>query len=112
MKDEDADKSSLDIPLTDMVQTLRKELVRAQAHAKDEEIRFELEKVELELKVVVSRTGKGHGGVEFWVVSAGGEYEKKGESSHTIKLTLNTKDSRSGNPIKLSSETTGEQSVT
>lgn len=105
MKDENADKPGIDIPLAEMVQTLRKELARAQGQAKDEKILFELEKVELELKVVVSRTGKGHGGVEFWVVSAGGEYEKKGESSHTIKLTLNTKDSLTLARVMVSEET-------
>jgi hypothetical protein len=103
MKEIDVDRPSLDVPLAEMIQTLRRELMRAQAEATGEKIRFELEKVELELNVVVTRTGKGHAGVEFWVVSAGGEYEKKGEMSHTIKLTLNTKES--GKNILVSEET-------
>jgi len=111
MKDENADKHGPDIPLAEMIQTLRQELVRAQEQAKDERIRFELEKVELELKVVVSRAGKVSGGVEFWVISAGGDYEKKGESSHTIKLTLNTKDGQSGERVNLSDESNQKQSV-
>lgn len=93
---------SLDIPLAEMIQSLRRELVRAQTQAKGEVILFELEKVEMELKIAISRTGEGHAGVEFWVVSAGGKYEKKVEMSHTIKLTLNTKDSLSGEKITVS----------
>jgi hypothetical protein len=110
MKDEDVDKPGPDIPLAEMIRTLRQELVSAQAHAENETIRFGLEKVELELKVVVSRTGKVRGGVEFWVISAGGDYEKKGESSHTIKLTLNAKDGQHGGEILLSNESTEKQS--
>jgi hypothetical protein len=94
------------IPLAEMVQKLRQELVLAQVQAKDEKIHFELEKVELELQVVVSSTGKGHAGVEFWVVNASGEYEKKGETTHTIKLTLNARENQSGKKVELSGETT------
>lgn len=104
MNKKDTEKSDQKIPLAEMIQELRKELVRAQT--RDEKIRFELEKVELELKVVVSNTSKGNAGVEFWVLSAGGDYEKKGETSHTIKLTLNAKDNQSGNKVVLSEDTT------
>jgi hypothetical protein len=105
MKEDDADSPGMDIPLAEMIQNLRQELICAQVQAEDQRIRFELEKVELELKVVVARTGKGQGGIKFWVVSAGGEYEKKSETSHTIKLTLNTIDSYTNTKVVISDKT-------
>lgn len=110
MNGKDTEKQDRKIPLAEMVKKLRQELELAQVQSKDENIQFELEKVELELKVVVSSTGKGQAGVEFWVVSAGGDYEKKGETSHTIKLTLNARDNQSGNRIVVSEETTNRVS--
>lgn len=97
---------SLEIPLSDMITALRQELVNAQMHAKGQRILFEMEKVELELKVAVSRSGKGNGGIKFWVFNAGTEYKKVSEISHTVKLTFNTKDSQSGEKILVSKEST------
>jgi len=112
MIEKEAEAINSKIPMADVIQKLRQELVRAQAQAqaKDEKIRFELEKVELELKVVTTTSGKGHAGVEFWVVNAGGDYEKKGETSHTIKLTLSASENQSGNRIKVSGVATGKVS--
>jgi Trypsin-co-occurring domain 2 len=76
------------IPLAEMIQTLRRELETARERAKGEDIGFEMEKVELELVVALSRKTKGEGGVEFWVVKAGGEIEKSGATTHRFKLTL------------------------
>jgi|CXWL01.1.fsa_nt_gi L-lactate utilization protein LutB len=106
MNEKDTEVIDSKIPMADMIQKLRQELVRAQAQATDEKILFGLEKVELELKVVTTTSGKGHTGVEFWVVNAGGDYEKKGETSHTIKLTLSARDNQSGDRINLSNKST------
>ncbi|MFX0200617.1 MAG: trypco2 family protein [Candidatus Hodarchaeota archaeon] len=77
-----------EVPLAEMIQTLRTELQRAQAGSTDAEILFKTEKVELELQVAVSRKTKGEGGVEFWVVKAGGEHERTGATTHTFRLSL------------------------
>ena len=76
------------IPLAEMIQTLRRELETARQQARGEEIAFQMEKVELELEVALSRKTKGEGGIQFWVVKAGGEIEKSGATTHTFKLTL------------------------
>ena len=76
------------IPLAEMIQTLRRELETARQRTKGEEIVFQMEKVELELEVALTRTKKAEGGVEFWVVKAGGEIEKSGATTHTFKITL------------------------
>lgn len=110
MNEIDTENNNRKILLAEMIRKLRQELVLARAQSKDEGIQFELEKVEMELKVVVSSTGKGHAGVEFWVVSTGGDYEKKDETSHTIKLTLNVRDRKSGNKVSVSDVTTSKVS--
>lgn len=77
-----------DIPLAEMIKTLRKELISAQKLGKAEKILFDIEKVELELKVAVSRTAKAGGGIKFHVVNAEGGYEKMNQDTHTFKLTM------------------------
>jgi hypothetical protein len=77
-----------DIPLSEMIKTLRKELISAQKLGKNEAILFDIEKVELELKVAVSRTAKAGGGIKFHVVNAEGGYEKTSQDTHTFKLTM------------------------
>jgi len=86
--DSDGNDNGTDIPLAETIQTLRKELQLAQQRSLNEGILFEIDKVELELKVVIGRKTSGHGGVEFYVIRAGGEVEKSGETTHNVKLTL------------------------
>jgi hypothetical protein len=76
------------IPLADMIETLRRELQRAQTQSADEVIRFETEKVELELQVAISQKATGEGGVQFWVVKAGGKLDRTDMTTHTFRLTL------------------------
>ena len=105
MNERDTDNSSTEIPLAETLQTLRRELQLAQSQSEGEGILFEMDKIELELKVVISRKTKGQGGIEFYVVKAGGEIEKSGETTHTVKLTLTAIDNRSGNRVRVSSQT-------
>ena len=63
------------IALADMIETLREELETAQMMGMQRSVAFGVEKVELELKVVLSRKVKGGGGIKFWVVSAEGSAE-------------------------------------
>jgi hypothetical protein len=94
------------IRLSDLIEDLREELQRAAARGTGQALVFEIEKAELEAKVLVSRTGSADGKVQFWVVSAGGGYEKKGEETHTVTLTLLPKSATSGKRINVSGETT------
>ena len=99
-----------DIPLAEMVQALRRELEAAQKESPEASIRFETEKVELELKMAVSKTAKGSGGIKFWVVNAGGELEKQGVSTHTFRLTLVPKQGQSRERVLIDSETENKAS--
>jgi len=104
MNQEPTANESANIPLADTIQNLRKELQSAQQRSAGENILFEIEKVELELQVVIGRKAKGQGGIEFYVVKAGGEVERSGETTHSIKLTLSPVSSASGGRIKVAAQ--------
>jgi hypothetical protein len=91
--------------LSDMIDDLRQELKGAALKGAGDDLVFEIEKAEIEAQVLVSKTGKGEGKVEFWVVSAGGGYEQKGETTHTVRLTLLPKSGKTGNPTIVRGET-------
>ena len=76
------------VSLSQAVENLRRELDRARRYAEGELVRFDVEKVEVELHVDVERERGAEGGVKFWVVQgkAGGKTTRRG--SQTVRLTL------------------------
>ena len=71
------------IGLAETIETLRSELETAQMQGAARAVAFGVEKVELELKVAVSRKLKTGGGIKFWVVSAeGGRRGRKRDHPH------------------------------
>lgn len=101
--DSEGNGKSTNLPLAETIQTLRKELQLAQQQSLNEGILFGIDKVELELKVVIGRKTSGHGGVEFYVIRAGGEHERSGETTHNVKLTL-TPVTADGKRVNVSSQ--------
>ena len=93
------------ILLSDLIEDLRSELQKAASRGVGQDLVFEVEKAELEAKVVVSKTGKADAKVQFWVVTAGGGYERKGEETHTVKLTLLPKSAKTGKRTSVTGET-------
>jgi hypothetical protein len=71
-----------------MIEMLRQELQTSMELGAGKAIAFDIDKVELELKVAVARKGTAKAGVAFWVVTAGGSVEAGLDTSHTFKLTL------------------------
>ncbi|MGW7791150.1 trypco2 family protein [Streptomyces tricolor] len=63
--------STADIELADLFASLRSEIEAARAQAKDEDARFRIESVDLELHVAVEKTKQAEGGGKFWVLSGG-----------------------------------------
>jgi hypothetical protein len=55
-----------EIGLAEMIESLRRELQISLEEGKDQAVAFDVDKVELELKVLVSRKAKGEGGIAFW----------------------------------------------
>ncbi len=88
--------SDSEIPLAEVVGRLREEMLSAVEAAKGKGLQFEVEDVEVELQVVVSKGGSGElggeGGVQLWVLGkAGGKIAGKYESSRIQKVTLKLK---------------------
>jgi hypothetical protein len=92
-----------EIPLAEMIETLRHELELAQIRGVARPVAFGVEKVELELKMAISRKAKGEGGIKFWVLSAGASVEGGRESVHTFKLTLSPLDAESKKRLEVAS---------
>jgi hypothetical protein len=88
------------IPLSEMIETLRGELQKSQERGAGQAIAFQIDKVELQLKVAVSRKIKGEGGIAFWVIKAGASAEGAHDVTHEFKLTL-TPVSESGDRVKV-----------
>jgi hypothetical protein len=62
--------------------------MEAVGESKDEEMRFALGPIELELQVEVSSSGGGEAGVKFWVLSLGGKGERSSDATQTLRLSL------------------------
>lgn len=76
------------IPLAEMIQTLRRELSASMAAARNEQLRFRVDDVDLELQVTVTREGEGGGRVRFWVIELDGGAKVSRSDVHTFRLTL------------------------
>src|SRR6185312_7206127 len=101
MADVPASDSGPDIDLAEMIESLRRELQISLERGEDQRVVFDVEKVELELKVAVTRKRGGEGGVAFWVVKAGASLESGRDMTHTFKLTLVPVFSDSGKRLKV-----------
>jgi hypothetical protein len=76
------------IPLASAIEALRGELVEAVRSSENEEIRFALGTVELELQVAVDKKFDGQAGIKFWLVSLGAGGSRSSSDTQTIKLSL------------------------
>lgn len=89
------------IPLTEMIQTLRNELQAAEQVGRDSTLNFGVESVDIELSVVVGRERGTEGEAKFWVLSLGGS--QKASHLVTHKFVLRMKPQRKdGKPVKVS----------
>ena len=107
---------SRNIPLSEMIASLRREIELAQSYAQKENIRFRIPEIELELtmKIIAAPpTQEGEkSSLQFLVLTEeikGEETpgQKKDEIIHTFKLKLQPEDIStvpSGGPVKVSDE--------
>jgi Trypsin-co-occurring domain 2 len=84
------------VELAELIGQLRAELTKAMRSGQDEELRFEVGPVELELTVAVQRDGAAGAKVRFWVVELGSDAKVAAASTQRIKLTLDPR--RAGDP--------------
>jgi len=82
------------IPLAEVIQRLREELLKATQAGKGHELRLRVEKIVLELEVGVTKgasvEGGAEGGVSFWVFDSKASAKAAGsyESSRLQRITL------------------------
>jgi hypothetical protein len=81
------------IGLAEAIEQLREELGAAQDAGADQQLRFEVVEVEMELLVELRKEGGGK--VDFKVVGADGKISSN--TSHKLRLKLNVKDAALGN---------------
>lgn len=78
--------------LANVVQGLRQELLKAVEQAKGEELRFEVQEMELELQVQVTKEVGAEAKLKFWVIDAGGVSGSVEKSTvQTVRLKLKPK---------------------
>lgn len=82
------DKLPKPIELTELIGKLRTDLEAAMTEGEGRRLKFKVEMVELELKVTATRTADVKGGIEFWVLSAGGSGKVESENVQSIKVRL------------------------
>ena len=76
------------IPLADAISELRKQINIAMSQAQDEELKFRLGTVELELEVGLEKSGEANAEVKAWVLSMGASGKLSNTQTHRIKLVL------------------------
>jgi Trypsin-co-occurring domain 2 len=80
------------LPLAEVVQTLRTEILKAAAAAGNEKIRFGVGPIDLEFQVVAKREGGPEGKIKFGIwgvgVEAGGSAKFGSERTQKVKFTL------------------------
>ena len=81
------------LALSEVIAQLRAELAEAMRVGADEELRFELGPVEVELTVGVEKEAKPGAKAKFWVLELGTETRFESVSTQRIKLTLDPRHS-------------------
>lgn len=76
------------IPLKEMITSLREELSAAIAEGESQALKFHVPEVELELNLTLSKTTEGSGGLKFWVITAEGKHAVETSQVHKFKLKL------------------------
>lgn len=79
-------KDKLELP--NVLLALRKELQEAQDKAADENLKFSLEEIELEIQVIASTEETAKHKVKLWVYEAGAEGTVGKETVHKVKLKM------------------------
>lgn len=77
-----------DIELSDMLVTLRKELMDAQKKGAAQDLKFKVEDVELEVQFTTTNDLDGKVGVKFWVYNAEAGGKTSDQTVHRLRLKL------------------------
>ena len=76
------------IGLKDAIEVLRQELSESILAFQDENLRFEVGQITVELQVTVERKGEGNAGIKFWVLELGAKGSRGTTETHKITIPL------------------------
>jgi Trypsin-co-occurring domain 2 len=80
------------MPLADAIQEIRTDIANAIERGKNEDLKFKLGTIELELTMIMTREGQGGGKLAFKVLGVGAEANLGGKISdaatHKVKVVL------------------------
>lgn len=77
-----------EIELFELIGQVRRDLEAARTEGEGRGIRFKLEEVELELKMVAKRGSKGEGGLKLYVLNVQAGREASHEAAQTIRIKM------------------------
>jgi hypothetical protein len=103
MSDDLSEELARNIPLSEMIQSLRQELAVSIANSAGVGLRFKIEAIELELQVQVSRDRNVEGRLAFGVIQAGGKRGVSQQDTHTFRLKLKP-EATDGKPVLVSDQ--------
>jgi hypothetical protein len=93
-----------ELELNKVVKKLRAELQAAVEEGDGKNVRFQMDAIELELKVVVKDKGAAEGGIKFYVFNFGAKAEVENEQALSIKLKMTPKGPSDG-PLLVAAQT-------
>ncbi|MFE9634548.1 trypco2 family protein [Streptomyces sp. NPDC006463] len=88
------------LDLADAVDLLRRQVVEAQRRGAGSAVRFEIDTIDVELELELSRTRGGVGELRFGVIGANGKAERSSRRTHRVSLTLKPR-TRDGGDVEV-----------
>lgn len=76
------------IALADLVNAVRAELETAAINARDQQLQFEVQDVQLEVEVTTTGTHEAAGGVKVWVLTIDAKGSRTDAATHKVMLKL------------------------
>ncbi len=91
------------IELSELIVELRRELLEARARGEREDLRFQVEEVEIEVNLATTKEGSAKTGVKFWVLNAETQGKLAAETVQKVRIKLKPLDA-AGGPTLVSDE--------
>ena len=76
------------VGLAESINALRAELTQASVASTNQDLRFRVDTVNVELEVTTERVTQGEAGLKFWVVEVGGQHERSTSRTHRVTVSL------------------------
>jgi hypothetical protein len=85
--------------LKEVMDSLRQQMAEAIQAGEAEDLRFDVEKIQVELHTQIERNSEASGKINFWVTELGVGGASKDVSGHVLRFEI--KPERNGMPVKM-----------